>query len=358
MLGQKQYELSNHLGNVLSVINDIKLPVNSAGAVEIYTAVVVSAQDYSPFGVVLKGRSWSTEEYRYGFGGHEKDDEVKGSGNHLAFGDYGLDTRLGRRWTVDKMASQMPNWSPYSFAKCNPILYLDADGQFPYTFHIRSFAPTGSFKGSGFHDDGRGYSTSKDVTSRIKQQFTVDPTAKTFSGGEPTSDPTYWNGFNHGTATNTGGASEFGKNSFGSSTASVGANFEGSNPSPMFMGMAPANEVSSAISITENLKTNQVFVAINLSSKQFPATEGLIQDNAGNTIFLAGAAAYGTAADLTRGDKKPIASVDLIIGINDKGVFQNVTMGDKTYSIEDFNKLGTDKPSGPLPREDKDKGGN
>lgn len=124
------------------------------------------------------------------------------------------------------------------------------------------------------------------------------------------------------------------------------------------MRMAPAIQVSSAIAITENLKTNQVFVALDLSSKQFPATEGLIQDNAGNTILLAGAAAYGTAANLVRGDKKPITSVDLIIGINNKGVFQNVTMGDKTYSIDEFNKLGTDKPAGPLPREDKDNGGN
>ena len=94
------------------------------------------------------------------------------------------------------------------------------------------------------------------------------------------------------TATDEGGASaSFGKNSFGSATAGISANFEGSNP--FFGGAAPDIEVSSAISITENLKTNQVFVALDISSKQFPATEGLTQDNAGNTIFLAGAAAYG-----------------------------------------------------------------
>lgn len=315
-----------------------------------------------PFGMLTPGRSWeagSGEGYRFGFGAHENDDEVKGPFNHLSFGDYGYDPCTGQRWTVDKMAAEMPNWSPYAFAKCNPVLYFDVDGEFPYTFHIRSFAPTGSFEGTGYHDDGRGFSTSTDVTSRIKQQFTVDPTAKSFSGGEPISDPTYWNGINMGKSANSGGASVvFGDNSLGSGTASIGAKFEGSNPTPIFIGAAPAIQVSSAISITENLKSNQVFVSLDLSSKQFPATEALLQDNAGNTIFLAGGAAYGTAANLVRADKVEIASIDLIIQINDKGVFQNVMMGGKTYTIEEFNMLGTVESAGPLPRNDKDKGGN
>jgi hypothetical protein len=158
------------------------------------------------------------------------------------------------------------------------------------------------------------------------------------------------------TATDVGGATaEFGKNSLGSSTASVGANFAGSNPSPAFMGMAPAIEVSSAVSITENLKTNQLFVSLDISSKQFPATEGLIQDKSGNTIFLKGAAAYGGPSDLINANKQPVVSIDLIIGINNKGEFQNVTFGNKTYTIEEFNKIGTSKSAGPLPREDKDK---
>jgi len=77
-LGHKQYEISNHLGNVLSVITDQKLPVEVDSLIVSYSAVVVTATDYSPFGVGLYGRSWSGE-YRFGFGGHERDDEVKGS---------------------------------------------------------------------------------------------------------------------------------------------------------------------------------------------------------------------------------------------------------------------------------------
>jgi len=69
-LGHKQYEISNHLGNVLSVITDQKLPVEEDDIILSYTAVIVTATDYSPFGVGLYGRSWSGE-YRFGFNGHE-----------------------------------------------------------------------------------------------------------------------------------------------------------------------------------------------------------------------------------------------------------------------------------------------
>lgn len=255
-------------------------------------------------------------------------------------------TVISRHWSIDPKAHEMPNWSPYSSVKCNPILYIDPDGAFPYTFHIRAFAPTGSFSGTGFHDDGRGFSSSTDVTSRIKQQFTVDPTAKTFSGGRPTSDPTFWNGFNQGTATDQGGASaSFGSNSLGSATAAIGAEFSGSNPSPAFMGMAPAISVSSAIAITENVKNGTLTVSIDLSSKQFPATEGLIQDSKGNTIFLAGAAALGNVGGLMDNKQKQVASMDLVIGIDSKGVFQNVSYNGTTYSVDEFNKLGTSLPA-------------
>ena len=50
--GQKRYELTNHLGNVLAVISDRKKPVGSGSTVNYYAAEVVSAQDYYPFGML------------------------------------------------------------------------------------------------------------------------------------------------------------------------------------------------------------------------------------------------------------------------------------------------------------------
>ncbi len=77
-----------------------------------------------PFGMLE--RSYSDSIYRFGFGGHEKDNEVKGEGNHLAFGDYGYDTRLARRWNRDPVVK---DWeSSYTTFADNPIWFVDPMG--------------------------------------------------------------------------------------------------------------------------------------------------------------------------------------------------------------------------------------
>lgn len=52
-IGDKHYEFSNHLGNVLEVITDRKLPQNSGNKVAYYLADVQSYSDYYPYGMVL-----------------------------------------------------------------------------------------------------------------------------------------------------------------------------------------------------------------------------------------------------------------------------------------------------------------
>ena len=56
--GYRQYELTNHLGNVLATISDKKKPVDAAsdGLVDYYDADVRMAQDYYPFGMIMPGR--------------------------------------------------------------------------------------------------------------------------------------------------------------------------------------------------------------------------------------------------------------------------------------------------------------
>ncbi len=66
--------------------------------------------------------------YLFGFNGHENDDEISGEGNHLAFGDFGYDTRLGRRWNVEPLIKKYPNFSSYMVFSNNPIIYSDPDG--------------------------------------------------------------------------------------------------------------------------------------------------------------------------------------------------------------------------------------
>ena len=69
-----------------------------------YDANVQSASDYYAFGQLLPGRS-TGENYRYGYQGSEKDDEVKGAGNSYTTEFRQLDVRIGRWLSIDPKAT-------------------------------------------------------------------------------------------------------------------------------------------------------------------------------------------------------------------------------------------------------------
>ncbi len=77
----------------------------------------------------MPGRSYNSADYRYGVGGHEKDNEVSGEGNHLDFGGFGLDSRLGRRWNVEPLIKKYPSLSSYVVFANSPIIFVDPDGR-------------------------------------------------------------------------------------------------------------------------------------------------------------------------------------------------------------------------------------
>lgn len=128
--GQRRYELSNHLGNLLTVISDRKTPLDSDndGFWESFEAEVYSAQDYYAFGMGMENLNYSFEFYSFGFNGYELNNDVKGKGNHYLFGGYGLDPRLGRRWNIDPKYNKYPYLSPYNFAGNSSLQITDPDG--------------------------------------------------------------------------------------------------------------------------------------------------------------------------------------------------------------------------------------
>ncbi|HVG17077.1 MAG TPA: RHS repeat-associated core domain-containing protein [Chitinophagaceae bacterium] len=72
--------------------------------------------------------------YRYGFNGREMDSEVKGQGNSLDFGDRSIyDPRLGRFVSVDPNYRNLPDYSPYQYARNSPIMLKEngRDGIIP-----------------------------------------------------------------------------------------------------------------------------------------------------------------------------------------------------------------------------------
>ena len=84
---------------------------------------------YEPFGSLLPGRNYSSDAYRFGFNGMEKDDEVHGAtGTSYDFGARLYDPRVGRWLSVDPLAMKNPYHSPYIGMNDNPILFADPDG--------------------------------------------------------------------------------------------------------------------------------------------------------------------------------------------------------------------------------------
>jgi uncharacterized protein (TIGR02594 family) len=127
--GKTQYELSNHLGNVLTVITDKKQAVESTtttGTVDYFVVEILSASDYSPFGVLLQNREFTSAKYSYGWGSHEKVDEISGAGNHYTAEFWEYDPRTGRRWNIDPVYKH--HLSNYSVMSGNPISRIDPNG--------------------------------------------------------------------------------------------------------------------------------------------------------------------------------------------------------------------------------------
>jgi RHS repeat-associated protein len=84
------------------------------------------AKSSETFGVALYGRTWSSEGYRYGFNGKEKDSET--TAGAYDFGARIYDGRLGRWLSADGKFKKYPSHSPYHFGFNNPILVIDSDG--------------------------------------------------------------------------------------------------------------------------------------------------------------------------------------------------------------------------------------
>ena len=121
----------NHLGNVLTVLTDKKIPVASISnpsEVEFFIGEILSSTDYSPFGVGLKNRDFSNEKYRYGFQGQESDGEVKGEGNSINFEFRMHDPRIGRFLSIDPLSGKYPHNSPYAFSENRVIDCIEFEG--------------------------------------------------------------------------------------------------------------------------------------------------------------------------------------------------------------------------------------
>lgn len=74
----------------------------------------------------MPGRSFNSSNYRYGFNGQEKTDEISGEGNHFTAEYWEMDPRLVRRWNRDPVVKH--HESPYAVFGNNPIWFIDPLG--------------------------------------------------------------------------------------------------------------------------------------------------------------------------------------------------------------------------------------
>ncbi|KGO78584.1 hypothetical protein Q763_17695, partial [Flavobacterium beibuense F44-8] len=73
-------------------------------------------------------RFYNGTDYRYGFQGQEKDNEIKGEGNSYNFKYRMHDPRIGRFFAVDPLSPRYPHYTPYSFSGNKVIAYGELEG--------------------------------------------------------------------------------------------------------------------------------------------------------------------------------------------------------------------------------------
>jgi RHS repeat-associated protein len=106
-----EYEIADHLGNVRATFTW------TSNAIE-----VLSYSDYYPHGGVLPARHYlSSNAYRYGYQGQEK--EAEGNWSNFELRMYDAD--LGRWLAPDPMGQ---HFSPYLAMSNNPVSYIDPSG--------------------------------------------------------------------------------------------------------------------------------------------------------------------------------------------------------------------------------------
>ncbi|MBS1581100.1 MAG: hypothetical protein JST66_02765 [Bacteroidetes bacterium] len=130
-LGQKRYELADHLGNVRVTVSDRNLgdwDLSEQAFIE-HRPQMLSRADYYAFGWNIPGRSYSSDSYRFGFQGQEKDDEIHGAtGTSYAFEYRMHDPRIGRFLSIDPLAAKYPWNSPYAFSENQVIQFIELEG--------------------------------------------------------------------------------------------------------------------------------------------------------------------------------------------------------------------------------------
>ena len=334
-LGNKKYELSNHLGNVLSVISDNKIGIdNTADLIaDIYEPYVVSESDYYPFGMAMQDRSFQNEEYLFAFQGQETNEEL--GTVHYKYREADIIT--GRFWSVDPLAFQYAYNSPFAFSENVVIHAIELEGLEKYQIVGRSFAPRGSFEGSGFEPEGDNRTkfskaNYKEVSARIHTRLTID-LDKTYVDKEI---------YSQESITIIGSKHDIDDQEIKAQRLDFAIKSEKITLVKGSYRAKNGTEAGPAIDIFFDYKMtvtdDNLVIDYKVSGNIFPAQETIIFDPSGQALFIGTSIAEGGPLFDVWGDGKVLFEGTMKIKTDAKGNFLEVQSGEYTYTIEEWNK--------------------
>jgi len=319
--------------------------------IEHWPGLLVQENHYDPFGLALVGLDQATPGLRP-LNQYQYNSKEKQANFGLNWNDYGArmyDSQIGRWHGVDPVARKAPSFSSYVYVLNNPLRFVDPNGEFPIEINIRSFAPPAYFALGNWVGDGRGFSTSADVSSRIRQITSYETTTKEYSTTSFGSTSTALYGGHILTADSeayvdggSGRSSTINTHLYGNDDAVI-PGWEGF-PSPDI-------DVHSAFNIsTSDLNNGTQLLSITgqLTGDQFPAAEAFV--NIGGTkVFLGVSPArydpqFAGPFGALFGDRKAnMATLGAQIVVNMDGQVMGVMQGGKLTDVDTYNQQFTDQ---------------